>query len=85
MTGSPQERLAATAHGTDADALVDALDALARSIRDDDGYGQRELFQLFDRARQTHADDADYTVYDALGEVLDRITGWCLDRYKLFP
>ncbi|BBO33454.1 hypothetical protein [Lacipirellula parvula] len=52
---------------------------------EDAGMSQDDLFRACDESREQHHSDADERKYDAILDVMDRITGWCHPRLKLFP
>jgi len=56
---------------------------LARTLRDD-GMTQLEMYRLFDEFRAAHESDADETVYNAVVETMDGISGWCGPSFRLF-
>lgn len=81
MTDTPDARLTDALQASE--NLDESLNSLAEALRDE-GMGQREMFVLFNRARDA-ADEEDHRARDAISDILDRISGWVLDRYKLFP
>jgi hypothetical protein len=62
----------------------DAAYAVAITLRDA-GVPQAELLQLFDEARERHANDDDETRYDAILEVMDFIGGGCQPSKAIYP
>jgi hypothetical protein len=56
---------------------------LARALRDE-GMSQLDLYQLFDEFRAVHESDADGTVYDAVLDTMDFISGWCSPGSRLY-
>jgi hypothetical protein len=42
------------------------------------------MYDAFDTLRAKHEADADETVYDAILDTMDLITGWCAPEMKLF-
>lgn len=83
MTDTPEARIRAvldSAGDTDPTApLVEAAIALR-----DTGLGQRELFVAVNRVREA-TDEEDLVTRDALEVVLDRVSGWCEPRNRLYP
>lgn len=55
---------------------------LARVLRDE-GLSQLDLYQLFDEFRAAHASDVDETIYDAILDTMDSISGWCNPSCRL--
>jgi hypothetical protein len=60
-----------------------AVFALARTLRDE-GMSQLELYRLFDGFRATHENDGDETLYEALLDTMDSISGWCSPSSRLY-
>ena len=61
-----------------------ALLAVARELRNV-GIAQRDLYRIFDAARERHAADIDETVYNAIVDTMDFIVGYCSPFMKLYP
>jgi len=60
-----------------------AVYELARALRDE-GMSQIELYRLFDDFRAAHESDADETLYDAILDTMDFISGWCSPSSQLY-
>lgn len=62
----------------------DALYEIARELVDA-GMPKDDLTRLFMRHFEMYGDDEDGTIYDAIADVLDYITGWCSAPQRLYP
>jgi hypothetical protein len=62
----------------------ESLHALAEDLRDG-GMGQDELLSRYDRPLQQHRSDPDETIWDAIADVMDFISGYCSPHMRLFP
>jgi hypothetical protein len=56
---------------------------LAGTLRDE-GMSQFDMNRLFDEFRAAHESDADETVYDAVLDTMDFISGWCSPGSQLY-
>ena len=56
---------------------------LARALRDE-GMSQLEMYQLFDEFRAVHESDVDETLYGAILDTMDFISGWCSPHSRLY-
>ena len=60
-----------------------AVCELAHALRDE-GTSQLEMYRLFDEFRAIHESDADETLYDAILDTMDYISGWCSPGSRLY-
>ena len=62
----------------------DALRTLAEALRAE-GMSQQDMYRVFDEYRARHHHDVDETLYDAILDVMDFISGYCAPANRLFP
>ena len=67
-----------------ADRPFDRLLAQARLLRDQ-GISKIDLTDLLDRLRAEYDRDADEMKYNAILDVIDRVAGFCVAEFDLFP
>ena len=70
---SPRARLENALRDSEPSRAVSAL-AL---ILGDEGMSQLDMYRLFDDFRAIHESDTDETLYDAILDTMDVISGWC--------
>ncbi|HZR21697.1 MAG TPA: hypothetical protein VFE51_30725 [Verrucomicrobiae bacterium] len=56
---------------------------VARNLRDE-GMSQLDMYRLFGEFRAAHESDVDQTVYDAVLDTMDVISGWCSPGSRLY-
>ena len=72
-----------------ADALAEsdrghALAFLAHTLHEE-GLSEQVIYELFLERYGALCDSSDQSGYDLVGNVLDRMVGWCAPDAKLFP
>lgn len=77
---SPESRIERALHDS---SPSKALAALAGALKAE-GMTQREMYELFDGYRARHESDRDQSLYDAILDTMDIISGWCAPSARLF-
>ena len=78
------ERIETALLAQDCDTPLTAAIALVHALHAE-GMTKQAIADAYQAAYQRHDGDADATAYDALGEVLDFLTGGCAPKMRLLP
>jgi len=78
------ERIETALLAQDCDTPLTAAIALVHALHAE-GMSKQAIADAYCAAHQRHAGDADAAAYDALGNVLDYLTGGCTPKMRLLP
>src|SRR3954468_18656897 len=78
------ERIETALLAQDCDTPLTAAIALVHALHAE-GLTKQAIADAYNAAYQRHDGDDDATAYDALGDVLHCLTGWCPAKMRLLP